>query len=158
MASAKRTCTGCGQSLPLSAFPSNSAKASGVQSRCAACYAAYQRTYYQERTARDEAFRVRNRETRQARRAALVLENRSRVWGYLVAHPCVDCGEADPVVLEFDHRVPSEKAFSIGDALFRRAWAQVEAEIVKCDVRCANCHRRRTARQHGYHAYMSLGA
>jgi hypothetical protein len=66
----------------------------------------------------------------------------------LATHPCVDCGESDPVVLEFDHRDPAAKSFSIGDALGKTwQWEKIAAEIAKCDVRCANCHRRRTARQ-----------
>ena len=70
------------------------------------------------------------------------------VTQYLLANPCVDCGETDPIVLEFDHRDPSEKLFSIGNSLGQTwRWQKIKAEIAKCDVRCANCHRRRTAKQ-----------
>lgn len=71
-----------------------------------------------------------------------------RAWirDHLAAHPCVDCGEADPVVLEFDHRDPSSKVGNIGDIVNRSGWGlpRLEAEIAKCDVRCCNCRRRRT--------------
>ena len=62
-------------------------------------------------------------------------------------NPCVDCGEGDPVVLEFDHL--RDKRFSIGQELVRRSWRSILAEIEKCEVVCANCHRRRTARRRG---------
>ena len=59
-----------------------------------------------------------------------------------------DCGANDPRVLEFDHRDPNTKLDHV-TSLARRgaAWARIEAEIAKCDIRCANCHRRRTAAQ-----------
>ena len=59
-----------------------------------------------------------------------------------------DCGERDPRVLEFDHRDRFAKIESVTlMALRGYAWATIEAEIAKCDVRCAKCHRRRAAVQ-----------
>lgn len=70
---------------------------------------------------------------------------RAYVAGYLSGHPCVDCGEKDPIVLEFDHRNRSLKRFNIADGIKRgMALKTVIEEIAKCDVRCANCHRRKT--------------
>lgn len=63
-------------------------------------------------------------------------------------NPCVDCGEDDPVVLEFDHL--RDKEFSIAKGLQDRNWQAVLDEMAKCDVVCANCHRRRTARRGGF--------
>ena len=55
--------------------------------------------------------------------------------------PCVDCGESNPVLLEFDH-VRGEKVKCISD-MVRGAYSieAIKEEIKKCDVRCANCHR-----------------
>ncbi len=77
-------------------------------------------------------------------------ENLRRLVEYLLLHPCVDCGEPDPIVLEFDHRDRSTKGTTVANIMRYSAWSQVEAEIRKCDVRCANRHRRRTARQMGW--------
>src|SRR6185312_12425743 len=77
---------------------------------------------------------------------------RERILDHLSTHPCVDCGEADPVVLQFDHQDPRAKWFSIGDLLrTRTAWGKIQNEIAKCAVRCANCHQRRTAQQFGWY-------
>lgn len=80
----------------------------------------------------------------------------AREWlkEYLDDHPCVDCGEADKNVLEFDHRNPDTKKCSISN-MFRRGYGlqRFKEEIAKCDVRCANCHRRRTRLQFGYFTY-----
>ena len=65
-------------------------------------------------------------------------------------HPCVDCGEADPVVLTFDH-VRGEKVANVADLIWsKHSLAAVQAEVAKCDVRCANCHTRRTAAVAGW--------
>jgi hypothetical protein len=60
-----------------------------------------------------------------------------------VDHPCIECGEDDPVVLEFDHL--GGKLFDVGRAISDRSWDSILEEIAKCEVVCANCHRRRTA-------------
>jgi 5-methylcytosine-specific restriction endonuclease McrA len=63
---------------------------------------------------------------------------------YLSKHPCVDCGNSDIRVLEFDHRVPANKEFHIGYGITSKTFDAVRREIEKCDVRCGNCHVRRT--------------
>jgi L-lysine 2,3-aminomutase len=72
---------------------------------------------------------------------------------YFSEHPCVDCGETDPVVLEFDH-VRGEKVAAISFMIPRGyPMAKILAEVDKCDVRCANCHRRKTAKERNWYAY-----
>lgn len=71
---------------------------------------------------------------------------------YFCTHPCVDCGETDPVVLDFDHIDPSTGEFDITSKIrYGSSWRTIEAEITKCVARCANDHRRRTARRFGWY-------
>ena len=73
---------------------------------------------------------------------------RGYVQEYLSVHPCVDCGETDLRVLDFDHRDGVTKRQTIS-YMVKNAFSleSLQQEIAKCDVRCANCHRRRTSRQ-----------
>jgi hypothetical protein len=77
---------------------------------------------------------------------------RQKLWDYLLNHPCLDCGEADPVVLDFDHLPEFEKKTNVSKLVSSGtwSWATVEAEIAKCEVVCSNCHRRRTANRAGW--------
>ena len=104
------------------------------------CRSAYGRAHYVANRQRyiDQAARSKRK---------LMLERTRYLFAYFEAHPCMDCGETDPVVLEFDHL--RDKSFNIGQDLARRAWKSVLDEIEKCEVVCANCHRRRTARRRG---------
>ena len=54
---------------------------------------------------------------------------------------CVDCGENNPLVLDFDH-VTGEKVMNISD-MSRTSYSTetIMDEIDKCEVRCSNCHR-----------------
>jgi len=62
---------------------------------------------------------------------------------------CQDCGEADPVVLDFDH--VGAKRGGVGQLAWREhSIASLEREIAQCEIRCANCHRRRTSEQQGH--------
>ena len=69
-----------------------------------------------------------------------------------MTHPCVDCGQSDVIVLDFDHRDPSTKMGGPTELARKNSnWKKIKEEIEKCDVRCANCHRRKTAKQfNGY--------
>lgn len=63
--------------------------------------------------------------------------------------PCMDCGGSfPPECMDFDHREGEVKEIMIASAL-RRAWLDILAEIEKCDLVCANCHRIRTKKR-GY--------
>jgi hypothetical protein len=116
-------------------------KAEGrYDSFCRSCRAAYKKAHY-------AANRRRYIERAQQRKRQLAIERTAYLIAYFRTHPCVDCGEADPVVLEFDHL--RDKLFSVGMELSQRSWESVLEEIEKCEVVCANCHRRRTAVRRG---------
>lgn len=75
---------------------------------------------------------------------------RAHMFEYLSTKACIDCGEKDPVVLEFDHRDQKTKFKKIASMLSGHySWESVEKEIAKCEIRCANCHRRKTYIQLG---------
>lgn len=59
---------------------------------------------------------------------------------------CVDCGLRSSIVeiYDFHHRNPEAKDFSISDFKNRRI-ETIKPELDKCDLLCANCHRRRHA-------------
>jgi uncharacterized OB-fold protein len=70
----------------------------------------------------------------------------------LKAQPCADCGKLYPYyVMDFDHRPGETKSFGIAKYLSvestTSSYAKLDAEMAKCDVVCANCHRERTYRR-----------
>ena len=87
----------------------------------------------------------------QANTARYIKRNQEYVLEYLKENPCIDCGETDPIVLDFDHVNRKEKYRSIA-LMIRRATAlnKIIEEISKCVVRCANCHRRKTSKELGW--------
>jgi hypothetical protein len=79
-------------------------------------------------------------------------EKRGFVWDYLKTHPCIDCGEGDPIVLDFDHQ--GEKRHNVSYLIWsNRSISYIEEEISRCKVRCANCHRRKTAEQFNWYKW-----
>lgn len=54
---------------------------------------------------------------------------------------CQRCGwNKHPAGLDFHHRDPGEKEICVG-YLMTKSWERIIAEMRKCDVLCANCHR-----------------
>ena len=61
---------------------------------------------------------------------------------------CVDRGEANPLLIDFDHLWDKRADVSyMIHAGF--SWKGIATEIDKCEIRCANCHARKTAREIG---------
>jgi hypothetical protein len=92
------------------------------------------------------------RQNKQAYKARAVAHRRAAgaeimqfITRFKMDNPCIDCGEGDPVVLDFDHRPGEIKSFTIGSKrMSGMCLAAIQKEIEKCDVRCSNCHRRMT--------------
>lgn len=73
-------------------------------------------------------------------------------WRYRRFCGCKICGEKDPVVLEYDHRVGTTKLYNVSDMMINKfSMKLIKEEIRKCDILCANCHRRKTAKDRNYH-------
>ena len=70
-----------------------------------------------------------------------IKRNKQFVENYLKLHSCVDCGNSDIRVLDFDH-IKGEKFYDVSH-LVTKAYKldKIINEINKCEVRCANCHR-----------------
>ncbi len=104
--------------------------------RCSECCRVRGKKHYSE-----------NKETYIIKAATRKDEIYAMLCDYLVTHPCIDCGEKDPIVLEFDH-VRGNKLMEVARMVHNGwPWHKITLEIEKCDVRCANCHRRKTAKQ-----------
>ena len=142
-AASQQFCCRCHQVKDIAEFSFKDQTRGIRHSYCRACHKAWNRGYYERNRATYIGTARRNN-------AVYKAQNLGRLIDYLLAHPCVDCGETDPLVLDFDHRDRSTKRMAVSNLLRYAAWAPLEAETAKCDVRCANCHRRRTARQLGW--------
>ena len=112
-------------------------------SLCRPCKQAYDRAYHARRS-KDQKSR------KQELQRKLQIEKRQFIYDYLLSHPCVVCGEDDPVVLEFDHVDRSSKDKDVSNMVVNSI-AKIKTEIEKCRVLCANCHKRRTATQLGWY-------
>lgn len=106
-----------------------------------------QKAYVRKHYERNKAAYVKRAVAHKKKVADLI---RDYIIEYLKDNPCVDCGEDDPIVLEFDH-VSDDKSFNIGSYRAEsRTMKSVKAEIEKCEVRCCNCHRRMTYKRSGW--------
>jgi hypothetical protein len=144
-----KRCSSCREQKPLAEFALKPVKNRGPQglkrrdNYCIPCRREYQRQWYAKN-------RERHRKNVRKNMAASIARAREVVLGHLQQNPCADCGEADIVVLEFDH-VRGEKVAAISQLVCAgHSAAKIRAEIDKCDVVCANCHRRRTSQRAGW--------
>jgi hypothetical protein len=133
-----KVCSQCSESYEMGADRSG---------QCKRCKSIYNRKHYLE----NKSLYVARASTAKSRTRRA---NTERLREYLGENPCVDCGESDPVVLEFDHIEDKDREIA---NLLGLSWARVVREIAKCQVRCANCHRRVTARRGGWLRYRLSG-
>ena len=121
----------CGEDKPLEAFNTHASR--GHQHYCKECGSKRAREDYQ------------NNKERYFKHAK-ARDQRMRAWlKEIKDHPCMDCGiKYPPMVMEFDH-VRGTKTMGIAEMMRRRfAKAKIIAEVEKCELVCANCHRLRS--------------
>ena len=120
---------------PLIEF--NKKRESGPQPYCKPCQSDYQKDFY-------EGNRITNLEGIYKSRKKRKVDVRRFLAEFYETHPCVDCGETDILVLEFDH--VTGKEFGINQAIRDVIPIhRIIEELKRGEVRCANCHRRLTA-------------
>ena len=140
---APKTCNHCKEVKDESEFNWRW-KSLGIRNKsCRDCQHQYNKTYY-EGDAKERHLKQVKERTEAAREAA-----REYVYDYLLKHPCEVCGESDPRVLEFHHLGEKDLAIT---RMVTGGWSikRIEAEISKCQVLCANCHRKITVEERGW--------
>lgn len=97
-----------------------------------------------------QSYRERNPDTRKykdrvAGHQSIKERNRNHVRHIKESHPCTDCGLSFPFYcMDFDH-VRGDKHKNISQLVEQNASiATIDAEIAKCELVCAICHRIRT--------------
>lgn len=86
---------------------------------------------------------LKNRAARIADKKARKIRNRKFVQDYKRTHPCIRCGESEPCCLDFHHKDPAQK-FDVLAQMANRGFGltRLLEEIAKCEILCANCHRK----------------
>lgn len=143
-----KTCVTCKIKKPIQDFNIHSERKDGHQSFCRDCGKIRAKNYYQA----NRQHHIKNIYKRKLQQIAI---SRAFVLDYLKKHPCVDCGFDKPAALDFDH-VRGKKR-NIVSALVNTGYSvkTIRAEIAKCDVRCANCHRLKTAKDFNWYSWES---
>jgi hypothetical protein len=132
-----KRCPKCDADVPLSQF---NRRANGRWSPyCKPCMSAYCKAHYAKNAQSHNARRIEADRSYQTRNLACVRAE-------LSARPCIDCGESDPAVLEFEsvdsHRSQVVHLIGRGAGL-----DTLKREMTRCVIRCGSCSRRRAARQ-----------
>ena len=125
-----------------------------LHSQCIDCYREHRKTYQKEHYRKyGDVYRERARVSR----ARLKRHNQIELIKYMRDKACIECSENDIRVLEFDHIEPSKKSFGIAWAINNgKPWDAILSEIEKCQILCANCHKKRTAIQYGWFKAQNL--
>ena len=120
-----KICTKCKKEKDLEEFNKNKTKKDGYNNICRICSSERSKQYYTEN--KEHHVKVIRQRTNR-----VIKENRQKVYDYCKTHPCVDCGETNPIVLDFDHRDNCQKVSDISSLITSGcSWAKIETEIAK---------------------------
>lgn len=125
-----RRCSDCRIEKENEEFAFENKSLGKLQRRCRSCMAKRTHAYYEKN-------KTKVRSNMKKRRTFLsnLIQNKKHLSG------CVFCFESEPVVLDYHH--VDDKLFNISRMVRDRLTIEaIEAEIEKCVVVCANCHRK----------------
>jgi hypothetical protein len=134
----QKHCPKCNTSKNIEDFHKKNSLKGTYQNYCKICATAARVDYYKRNRTKEHDY---DKERRNKLKIKLL--------DYLKDKECVDCKEKDPIVLEFDHLKDKKEAVTVM-AHKGHSWKKILEEIDKCEIRCANCHRRKTAFERGY--------
>jgi hypothetical protein len=137
MTTNEKRCSTCKQWRNRAEFNRRARSSDGLQPTCRLCNAARSKQYYRENREKHLAA-VGKQRHKQSHKLRAALSQVKRHNG------CCCCSEAEPVALDFHHMRDKAVLVSKLPSLCAK-WSRVVAELVKCVVICANCHRKVTA-------------
>lgn len=127
----EKLCIKCGVVKDTNEFAKNKKRHDGLQTYCTVCKKIFDTAYYakHKRKVLDRNF---------------VDKQKKLEWlnEYKKSLTCIKCGESHPATLEFHHRDSDSKVNNIANLVRQWSIARLKTEIAKCDVLCANCHRK----------------
>lgn len=120
-----KTCRGCQETKPFDQFYKNpNVRTDGHLNWCKPCIGA------------------RYAEGRRRRQREVL----AYIQAIKLERGCADCGFRDhPAALDFDHLPGFIKEHKVATLAAGAKRSKIDAELAKCEVVCANCHRIRTA-------------
>ena len=132
-----KTCTKCKVEREVTEFAFRDKELGKRHQICKSCNSGNGKAHYE---------RYKDYYKKKARRQDLKArdEIQNKMLEFLSKQACADCFESDPVVLEFDHVKEGKKKTVSAHMSGKSSWNTILEEISKCEVVCANCHRRRT--------------
>src|SRR6478609_2225540 len=145
LATTKKRCSSCKKRRNVSFFKPRKSSKDGLRGQCTRCIRSYNSAYF---------YKNRCKHRPVGDRVAYMKRLHAEHRDFLVtvkAVPCADChGACAACCMEFDH-VRGAKKHNIAEM---SSWARstVIAEIAKCEIVCANCHRLRTERRRAVRA------
>lgn len=131
----KKICNSCGKEKILSSFSYRNKDSGLLHNKCRTCQNSYNKKHYNDNVSKYKYKALSYNKN-------LKIKNSKELLEYYKKHPCVDCGETNPLKLTFDH-VNGEKEYNIASQMHNKNWKTILKEIKKCEVRCFNCHMER---------------
>lgn len=136
MPKTEKYCKKCDQNLPIQEFSRNVKNKDGLNNWCKECYKIYFADYYKKNTEKHRAIAYEVNRKKKSYLQELVNSIKGE-------YGCQNCDEDDPDCLDFHHLDPSKKEFTISEQIRKKVNPdKLLAEISKCIVICANCHRK----------------
>ena len=129
-------CIRCNQRKKTNCFPRDKSRKNGFYPYCILCKRKKEKDLYKNSAKRRKDIKEKNKRSRK--------RNKKLKEEYLEDKKCIDCGNKDYRVLDFDH-IKGEKKNNVS-ALIKGSysWELILKEILKCEIRCSNCHRIKT--------------
>ena len=140
-----KKCKTCNEDKDLDEFHKDKARKDGLKGSCKMCAGSKAKNWRRNNRTRDSRSAI-------ARKKKYRDRNQSFIANYLKENPCVSCGEANIVVLEFDHlRDKKHNLCSMVSGVpTGYSLHTIKEEVAKCQILCSNCHKKKTAKDQNW--------